>query len=363
VADIFISYSTNDRPDAAQLAAFLQEQGYSVWWDRELAAGQQFNDKVAQALADCRVAIVIWTNSSIKSRWVLGEAETAAGADKLVPVRADGLSERELPVGFRALHTIPSSDRAGLLRALKAHFDAPRAALSRWDIVRLRLGRCLHALRRWMTPGKAAIAAIVIAVAAYFAVVAADWMTIKDSMEPSDFRRHLATFPVSPFTASVRAKLAGVDEWESVKSSKSIAELQDYTEQYRGSIYYQYARLRLTRLQTLAAERYQPVFADSSRRELTPDEINALDCERLWTARNEIFYSLGFCFLSDAGINAFRTAADCPYNNCKLISKFNSLTFDIASPIENNNSNALLAEERKKGCRRPPSRLECTPRP
>jgi hypothetical protein len=213
-----------------------------------------------------------------------------------------------------------------------------------------------------MTPGNAAVAAIAIAVAAYFLVVAADWIMIKDSMDPSDFERHLAKFPVTPYRASANAKLAGVTEWESVKASKSVEELHAYTEKYQGSVYYQYARLRLTRLQTLIAGKYRPLFADSSRRQLTPDEISALDCERLWTARNEILYALGFCFLSTAAIDRFPTGAECPYTNCKMIDKFNSLTYDIESRIEYNNINALLARESEQGCR-PPPRTECRPRP
>src|SRR5215831_19081928 len=65
---------------------------------RELCAGQQFYGEIAGALAGCKVAIVIWTVSSIVSRWVLGEAETAASAEKLIPVREDSLSERQLPI-------------------------------------------------------------------------------------------------------------------------------------------------------------------------------------------------------------------------------------------------------------------------
>jgi hypothetical protein len=52
VPDIFISYAADDRDEAARLAASLRETGYSIWWDRELEAGQQFDEKLTQALAD-----------------------------------------------------------------------------------------------------------------------------------------------------------------------------------------------------------------------------------------------------------------------------------------------------------------------
>jgi hypothetical protein len=363
VADIFISYATDDRPEAARLAAFLEEQGYSVWWDRELSAGQQFYEKLAQALADCRVAIVLWTSSSVKSRWVLGEAETAASAEKLVPVRTDSLTERQIPLGFRALHTIPRSDRAGLLRAIKEHFEAAPKAMSRWGIFKMRFARRLLTARERLTLANVAIATVIIVLGGYFFMALIDWMSIQDSAEPSDFQRHLATFPFSPFASRAQSKLKGVEEWEAVKGSRSIGDLQEYTQKYPDSVYYQFARLRLTRLQALASQKYKPVLADSSRRPLKPEEINALDCARLWTARNEIFYSLGYCFVSDAAIDAFGTRSECPYNNCKIIEKFNSLTQDIISKTENDNINAISRREQEQGCRVSPVVGACARKP
>jgi hypothetical protein len=39
VADIFISYSHADKVAARELAAYLEAQGYSVWWDSNLKGG------------------------------------------------------------------------------------------------------------------------------------------------------------------------------------------------------------------------------------------------------------------------------------------------------------------------------------
>jgi hypothetical protein len=359
VPDIFISYASADRDEAARLAAFLQDKGYSIWWDRELEAGQQFDEKLDQALAECRAAIVIWTSSSIKSRWVLGEAETAAGAKKLIPVRADDLSERELPLGFRALHTIALSDRDGLLRAIKAHSVAPPRPPGWWTIFKMRLGRYLLAARRQITPARAAIAAVLVGVGAYVLLAVMDWIAIQDSLEPSDFQRHLAWYRFGPYAARAHTKLTGLEEWNRVKGSRSIAELQDYTEKYPGSLYHAFIRLRLTRLQAPATA---PMLPESSRRRLTPEEINSLDCERLWTARNEIIYSLGFCFTSDAGKNAFHTRAECPYDNCKTIEKFNSWTYDIESTIQTDNIHAVRSREADQGCHLPPAPEPCASR-
>src|SRR6516165_3854593 len=117
--EVFISYARPDRKLAAGLAGVLEERGYSVWWDRELVAGQEFDATIRRVLDSCRAAIVIWTHASVGSRWVLGEAETAASKRKLIPVLADDLAPEELPIGFRALHTVTLSDTDGLLNAVK----------------------------------------------------------------------------------------------------------------------------------------------------------------------------------------------------------------------------------------------------
>jgi len=355
VSEIFISYATVDRALATQLAGFLQEKGYSVWWDRELAAGEQFYSKLAKALAGCKVAIVIWTVASVESRWVLGEADTAASADKLIPVREDALPDRELPVGFRALHTIPLSDREGLLRGIRSHFEAAPKKLSRWTIFKMRVARRLLRLRQSMTPGKLVVMSAVLACGTYFFWILTDWLAIKDSMELSDFQHHLKAYPLSPFAPWVRLKLAGSEEWELVKKSRAPEELRVYIEKFPGSLYYSFAVLLLNRLEAIASGKYSPVLLpNSSRRVLDPEEINSLNCTKLWTARNEIYYSVGYCFSSEAAINAFRQArTECPDDNCKLFKKFNALAQDIISNTENENISKLRRREQELGCRVP----------
>jgi hypothetical protein len=351
MADIFISYSTNDRWMASELAGYLQEQGYSVWWDQNLAAGQQFVGSITDALGDAKAAIVIWTTSSIKSRWVLGEAEAAASVEKLVPVRDSGLSEGNLPIGFRALHTIGFDDRDGLLRAIRTRFSAtPPKPLSRWDIIKMRLGRHLLAARRWWTWRTAAVAVTVLAFASYAAAMVLSWESIKHSMDPNDFNGYLNKFPLGPFATQARAKLKGTgNEWKEVKTSRKVEELQDYVNKFPSSLYDPYARLRLSRLQAVATHKYTRILPQASLRRLTAEEIDALDCTKLWVARNEIYYELGRCFVSQNAEDTFHANADCP-NSCKMIATYNSLTDDVVSRIEIDNITALRDRESKISC-------------
>ena len=73
MADIFISYSLPDRGKVVMLAAYLESEGWSVWWDNNLAAGDSFRDDIARELAAARAVIVIWTQASVNSDFVRAE--------------------------------------------------------------------------------------------------------------------------------------------------------------------------------------------------------------------------------------------------------------------------------------------------
>jgi hypothetical protein len=59
VADIFISYASDGRTEAAASANFLEDAGFKVWWDRELIAGQKFHSTIERMIKDCKVVIVL----------------------------------------------------------------------------------------------------------------------------------------------------------------------------------------------------------------------------------------------------------------------------------------------------------------
>jgi hypothetical protein len=352
MAEIFISYAKDDRTDAGELAAFLKEQGHSVWWDRELVGGQQFATVIAQALARSKVAIVIWTLSSIDSDWVIDEADAARKAKKLIPVRADDLDVEQIPLSFRRLQTVQLNDRDGVLNAIQKYNEAPLVKPSGWTILKMRMARRVSGAWRRLTLGNIGLAAIALPLLAYYCFLGVDWYAIRGSMEPSDFQQRI-NYPFSPYTAKAKAKVAGLDQWEQVKTSRNLADLQQFTKSYPDSIYYPFAVLRIARLQAVASPQYQSTLPDSSRRLLTPEELNSLGCGQLWKARNEIFYSLGYCFVTDDGINSFGTRAECPYHNCGAIDRFNSMAKDILTKTEIDNVNTILSVEQKQKCRLP----------
>jgi adenylate cyclase len=102
MADVFVSYARSDKARVAPLVAAIEAQGWSVWWDPEIEAGQQFDDQIEDELSAARAVLVVWTPTSVTSRWVRGEAREAADRGVLVPARFDGA---RLPMDVRAIHT------------------------------------------------------------------------------------------------------------------------------------------------------------------------------------------------------------------------------------------------------------------
>src|SRR5262245_1805066 len=88
-SDIFISYAREDQARAKSLAAVLRERGWSVWWDRKIAPGEQFDVVIERELGICRCAIVLWSKHSVNATWVRNEARRAAKRNVLVPIFID----------------------------------------------------------------------------------------------------------------------------------------------------------------------------------------------------------------------------------------------------------------------------------
>jgi adenylate cyclase len=134
MADIFVSYSRTDKARVAALVAAIEAQGWTVWWDSAINTGQEFDSQIEGELEAAYAAIVVWTQTSVASRWVRGEAREAADRGILVPVRFDGA---KLPMDVRAIHTTELDDWAEdpasvpfqeLLRALGSMIAQQRTA-------------------------------------------------------------------------------------------------------------------------------------------------------------------------------------------------------------------------------------------
>ena len=133
MADIFISYASDDRPRVKRLAGALARHGWSVWWDRTIPAGRTFAEVIDEELRAARGVVVVWTSTSIDRNWVLEEAEDARERQILIPVL---MGKVKPPRGFRRIQAADliewdgqesSPDFQKLITDLKAVLGTPES--------------------------------------------------------------------------------------------------------------------------------------------------------------------------------------------------------------------------------------------
>lgn len=118
MADVFISYASENRELALKLSDAIKSSGKSVWIDQRLNTGE-YRLQIADELRNARAVIVIWTPESIESRWVLDEADRASNHKKLVPIQVRPTDPNgspipfEIPLGFGQIHALDFTGWAG----------------------------------------------------------------------------------------------------------------------------------------------------------------------------------------------------------------------------------------------------------
>lgn len=110
MASVFLSYDHDDHARAAPIAAALEKAGHNVWWDKQIAAGAEYNSEIEDAVDRADAVIVLWSERSVRSAWVRDEAAEGRDRGKLVPVTIDGAKP---PMGFRQYQTLDLSNRKG----------------------------------------------------------------------------------------------------------------------------------------------------------------------------------------------------------------------------------------------------------
>jgi hypothetical protein len=98
MAEVFLSYAREDVAIARQLAERLREEGWSVFWDREIPVGGTWESVIEQQLSRASCVVVLWSSASVASDWVRAEAAVAAERGTLVPALIDATDP---PARFR----------------------------------------------------------------------------------------------------------------------------------------------------------------------------------------------------------------------------------------------------------------------
>ncbi len=147
MSDIFISYVREDEARVRELAGALTRLGWSVWYDRALVPSEEYDERIEQELDAARCVIVVWSRTSIKSKWVRAEASAADDQGKLIPVAFD--FDVVLPLKFRQLNVAklsaptlePLNDEVDLLlRELSSATGKSPKGLATGDLMRPRAG-------------------------------------------------------------------------------------------------------------------------------------------------------------------------------------------------------------------------------
>jgi hypothetical protein len=59
MADIFLSYASEDRELIKPLVKVLETQGFSVWWDRAISSGSRWDDVIQRELEASNAVVVV----------------------------------------------------------------------------------------------------------------------------------------------------------------------------------------------------------------------------------------------------------------------------------------------------------------
>jgi TolB-like protein len=102
VPDIFLSYNREDQARAKLFAEAFETQGFDVWWDVGLRAGEAYDEVTETALRTAKAVVVLWSKKSVQSRWVRAEATLADRNKTLVPCMIEPC---ERPIMFELTQT------------------------------------------------------------------------------------------------------------------------------------------------------------------------------------------------------------------------------------------------------------------
>ena len=104
VADVFISYATQDRR-ASQLAGAFAGSGLSVELDRGVPARSTLHKNITRQFERAKCVLPLWSHHAARSMWVLNHSRLGRERGVLLPVLIEPLDlQVDVPPEFRDLH-------------------------------------------------------------------------------------------------------------------------------------------------------------------------------------------------------------------------------------------------------------------
>jgi len=91
MADVFVSYASEDRARVRPIVDHLEAGGWSVWWDRSVEPGRAWTEAIEDQLRKATCIVVVWSEAALNSPWVRLEANKARERKNLIPMNIDGV--------------------------------------------------------------------------------------------------------------------------------------------------------------------------------------------------------------------------------------------------------------------------------
>ena len=204
---IFISYSKEQPEPTRALSDLLTAEGYTVWWDTNLKSGEVFRTAIDRELESSNAVIVIWTEQSVASKWVVAEADHADRENKLITVRTKDLEPWRIPKPYNTYHADVVDDHAAILASVRRLAGEPE--------------------RTKAAPQSAAAGFSLSERSIQEALALEYWQAIKDTADATGLRAYLAEFGASKCASLALSRLRAQASaaWKSVdrKSEPSLS--------------------------------------------------------------------------------------------------------------------------------------------
>jgi TIR domain len=215
MADVFISFASNDAQRVARIHARLIAHGFDVWWMRNLLPGESPIKTVSRELLAARNVLLAWSRSAEESPYVEGEIMHAFGARKLLPVRIEKWAWPAFLSSVQYVDMTPDDDELEAWRRIEARLQqTPQSAAS--TVAFSAVSRRLAVPRSAGPVGKMALATMLLALmlaagleGAYRALLDGDMQTLRLAQ---------SFVLVLPVLAAVPVVIAGHRVWRAWRS-------------------------------------------------------------------------------------------------------------------------------------------------
>jgi hypothetical protein len=210
MADVFISFASDDAERVERIHARLVQRGFDVWWMRNLLPGDSPIKTVSRELVVAKNVLLAWSRSAEDSPYVEGEIMHAFGARKLLPVRIEKCSWPAFLSSVQYVDMTPDDDEVEAWRRIEARLQTPRNEVSFAVTPRLAVPRSAGPV------GKMAFAMVVLALMSAGALEGAYGALLRGDTEALRVAQFVVL--VLPVLAAVPVLVAGRRVWRAWRS-------------------------------------------------------------------------------------------------------------------------------------------------